>query len=60
MDPTETLRRALTIMADADPGACKEDAPSLLRDLADWMERGGFAPSVHLTVDKMLAVFPED
>ena len=64
MDPNHTLEDALFALADAFHGdrrsvcgiggeavAAKRDAAELLRNLADWLDHGGFAPNV----DKVLA-----
>lgn len=45
MDPVETLKTILDGCRENDP----DTAAEACRDLADWLERGGFCPYVDYT-----------
>ena len=46
MDPTETLRNALTAILDGD----RETATESLWNLGQWIERYGFLPDVDIAI----------
>lgn len=49
MDPSATLKEALEALADLKRSGSEDDRESAIlrfRALADWLERGGFAPVV--------------
>jgi hypothetical protein len=51
MDPNATLRRIMELLDNQ----CRSEAPDALRDLADWLDRGGFFPHAAMmtrTVDQ--------
>lgn len=51
MDPNATLRALLEALdacaKDSETLDDRENAVDLARNLADWLEKGGFAPDVH-------------
>jgi len=51
MDPTTTLSEILTILSA--PVLYSQSAALRLRDLADWIEKGGFAPDVDRAITSM-------
>ena len=54
MDPTTLLRRVLSDIAGFQANTTdlnREDVVEDLRDLASWIEEGGFLPQVGITKD---------
>lgn len=49
MDPTACLTRALTALELND----RDEAVEALRDLANWLERGGFMPHVDIALERV-------
>jgi len=51
MDPNETLRRIFDTIGEGDSW---NEAPSMAQDLLDWMNKGGFQPSLNTDQQRFL------
>lgn len=53
MDPDATLKQILTLLVDADhPEQVRDELVGSLRDLADWLDNGGYVPQLVVVVDQ--------
>ena len=49
MDPKATLQRILDLLVDGDhPEVVRDELEEALRDLADWVAKGGAIPELEL------------
>ena len=56
MDPDATIRRIRDALLDND----REESVASLRDLADWLEGGGFFPNMIVLANPLVEQQPPD